>query len=116
METESPPSNQFNYRVSNYAVQQPSSLIDKLKFMVGTSKTIDQPRLLTSDDELTTFSQIVQSSANDFSSFWLQNRSRFPRLFRIVQRVNIIPATSVPSESIFSMAGFISRKQRSIVN
>jgi hypothetical protein len=47
-----------------------------------------------------------------FSQFWCANRLSFPRLVPLVYRYCIIPATSVSSESAFSIAGFIARKQR----
>ena len=88
------------------------TLTDKLKIMVGMSTNMKQSRLLTVEDELTLFTQAIQSFKGDFSSFWLQYRERFSRLYRVAQRVNIIPATSVPSESVFSISGFVARKQR----
>jgi hypothetical protein len=88
------------------------TLTDKLKIMVGMSTNMRQSRLLTIEDELTLFTQAIQSFKGNFSSFWLQYRERFSRLYRVAQRVNIIPATSVPSESVFSISGFVARKQR----
>ena len=90
-----------------------SSLTDKLKEMVGMSITARPARSLSVEDELVLFIQAVQAFKGAFSSFWLQFRGRFGRLYRIALRVNIIPATSVASESIFSIAGYITRKQRS---
>lgn len=39
-----------------------------------------------------------------------------PKLKEIVKKVNIICATSCPSESAFSIAGYIERKSRSRLN
>ena len=89
-----------------------TSITDKLKIMVGMSTDVKQIKLLTIEDELALFSHTIQSYESDFSSFWIQNPARFARLYRVAQQVNIIAATSVPSESIFSIAGIIARKQR----
>ena len=88
------------------------SLTEKLKIMVGMPTNEKSSKSITTEDEIVLFSQAVQFYKGDFSSFWLQHCERFPRLFRVAQRVNIIPATSVPSESVFSVAGYIQRKQR----
>ncbi|CAF0917002.1 unnamed protein product [Adineta steineri] len=89
------------------------SLTEKLKMMVGISTTVRTTRPPSIDDEIVLFIQAIQAFSGSFSTFWLQYRGRFTRLYRVALRVNIIPATSVPSETIFSIAGFISRKQRS---
>ncbi|CAF1488902.1 unnamed protein product [Adineta ricciae] len=89
------------------------SLTEKLKMMVGISTTVRATRPPSVEDEIILFNQAIQSYNGSFSAFWLQFRDQFPRLYRVALRVNIIPATSVPSETIFSIAGFISRKQRS---
>jgi hypothetical protein len=97
---------------SSIATQTNQTLIDKLKIMVGMPTAVKSCRSLTVEDELVLFAQIIQCFKGDFSSFWVQYRERFSRLYRVAQRVNIIPATSVPSESIFSIAGYVARKQR----
>jgi hypothetical protein len=94
------------------SVRSSQVLTDKLKIMVGMSTSTKQSRPLAIDEELVLFSQSIQSFNGDFSSFWINHRARFSRLYRVAQRINIIAATSVPSESIFSIAGFIARKQR----
>lgn len=91
-----------------------SNLLEKLRIMVGG--TPNKPSSISMDDEMTLFSQSIHSFDGDFSTFWIQNRQQFPRLFRLAQRFSIIAATSVPSESAFSIAGFINRKQRSALS
>lgn len=89
------------------------TLTDKLMTMVGMpTSTSSSDKILSIDDEIVLFCQSIQRFKGDFSSFWVQQRSRFTRLHQIAQRVNIIPATSVASESVFSIAGFVARKQR----
>ncbi|CAF3985596.1 unnamed protein product [Rotaria sp. Silwood1] len=97
---------------SSIVTKTKQTLTDKLKNMVGISTNVKLSSSLTIEHELVLFSQAIQSFESDFSSFWLQYRDRFSRLYRIALRVSIIPATSVPSESIFSVAGYVARKQR----
>jgi len=52
----------------------------------------------------------------DFSSFWKEQQKRLPLMSAVVRRINIIPASSVPCESAFSVAGYIKRKQRSALS
>ena len=44
--------------------------------------------------------------------FWRDNKSSYPLLYQVAKKYLHIPATSVPSERIFSLAGFIVRKKR----
>ena len=92
--------------------QSSETLTDKLKMMVGLSTSTKPWRPLAIEDELVLFSQSIQSFNDGFSSFWINHRARLFRLHRIAQRINIFPATSVPSESIFPIAGLIAQKQR----
>ncbi|CAF1216161.1 unnamed protein product [Adineta ricciae] len=52
-------------------------------------------------------------SQSDFAKYWLQEEKNLPKLLQFVKRYNCIPATSVPAESAFSVAGYIQRKTRS---
>lgn len=45
--------------------------------------------------------------------WWKKNQDRYPSLARVAKRLLWIPATSTPSERIFSKAGFIVKKSRS---
>ncbi|CAF1314845.1 unnamed protein product [Rotaria sordida] len=51
--------------------------------------------------------------STDFETFWNQKQHMLPILTSFVRRYSIIPATSVASESAFSVAGYVQRKQRS---
>ena len=45
--------------------------------------------------------------------WWKEYKTLFPSLFKVAQAYLHIPATSVPSERIFSLAGYIVRDRRS---
>ena len=46
-------------------------------------------------------------------TWWRVHKKLFPNLFKLVKVFLHIPATSVPSERIFSLAGYIVRARRS---
>ena len=54
----------------------------------------------------------LEKYAEDPMKFWRDNKSSFPLLYQVAKKYLHIPATSVPSERIFSLAGFIVRKKR----
>ena len=47
--------------------------------------------------------------------WWKEYKTLFPSLFKLAQAYLHIPATSVPSERIFSLAGYIVYDRRSKV-
>jgi hypothetical protein len=66
---------------------------------------------LSINEEISFFIKAVHS-AYDFQRFWITHQATLPRLTILVRRFNICPATSVASESTFSVAGYLQRKQR----
>ncbi len=48
-----------------------------------------------------------------FSEYWCTHEEQLSLMSATVRRANIIPASSVPCESTFSVAGYIRRKERS---
>ena len=46
-------------------------------------------------------------------SWWQERKAEYPYLFKAVKSMLCTPATSVPSERIFSEAGYISHAKRS---
>ncbi|CAF1506058.1 unnamed protein product [Rotaria magnacalcarata] len=67
---------------------------------------------LSFKEELCHYMSTVGSSSK-FSDYWCQLEMLLPRLSQFVKKYNCIPATSVPSESAFSIAGYLQRKARS---
>ncbi|CAF1671794.1 unnamed protein product, partial [Didymodactylos carnosus] len=72
-------------------------------------------RILSIRDELARFVSRVESDLG-FESFWKANQKDLIRLASLVRRYSAIPATSVPSESSFSIAGYLNRKSRSLLS
>ncbi|CAF2770364.1 unnamed protein product [Rotaria sp. Silwood2] len=48
-----------------------------------------------------------------FEEFWKTHQMELPCLSALVRSFNIRPVTSVPSESLFSIAAYVNQKQRS---
>ena len=76
-----------------------------------TQKQDNILRSLSIKEELSMYVSTYKQS-KDFESFWNEKQNMLPTLSLLVRRYSIIPATSVASESAFSVAGYIQRKQR----
>ncbi|CAF1298723.1 unnamed protein product [Adineta steineri] len=70
-----------------------------------------KPKAFTLKQE---FSYHISSSTSceDFQTYWNENKNRLPILSSYARRYNCVPTTSTASESAFSVAGYIDRKQR----
>ena len=78
----------------------------------NSAQAAQTPNTLTLKEELSLYLSKCKAS-NDFDTFWKENQTSMPLLASFVRRYGIIPATSVASESAFSVAGYVNRKQRS---
>ena len=69
------------------------------------------------DIEVNSYKSIKLSSEQKISThlitWWKERKGQFPCLFQAVKALLSTPATSVPSERIFSEAGYIARARRS---
>ena len=96
-----------------------SNPFDKLAMLCGytTSFPTSQvaQRSMTLDEEISAYVEAARS-ASSFREFWISHEKSLPRLSRLTRRTNIIPATSVASEALFSTASFINRKQRAALS
>ena len=67
--------------------------------------------------ELKTYKSVKLSATQkeniNVLTWWKENQKHYPHLFKLVRSYLHIPATSVPSERIFSLAGYICRDRRS---
>ncbi|CAF1391925.1 unnamed protein product [Rotaria sp. Silwood1] len=80
--------------------------------LAGINTNQTNVRSMSADVEISLFSNAIKTKQT-FKEFWSTNGHSFPRLAALVHRYCIVPATSVASESAFSISGFIARKQRS---
>ena len=67
---------------------------------------------MTLDEEISNYIKAAKY-ADDFQQFWISHDQELPRLSSLVRQTNVIPATSISSEALFSVASFLQRKQRS---
>ncbi|CAF4960902.1 unnamed protein product, partial [Rotaria sp. Silwood1] len=77
-----------------------------------TSNSTRTVKPLSLKEEFSMYMSTYKQST-DFETFWNQKQYMLPILTSFVRRYSIIPATSVASESAFSVAGYVQRKQRS---
>jgi hypothetical protein len=80
--------------------------------LAGIDTNQSSVRPMSADVEVSLFTNSIKTKQS-FKQFWSTHRHSFPRLVTLVHRYCIVPATSVASESAFSISGFIARKQRS---
>lgn len=71
----------------------------------------DSPDSLASE-AASYFAEVPVKRSTDPLDWWRINSSRFPRLAPLARRYLCIPATSVPSERVFSFAGIVVDKRR----
>lgn len=78
--------------------------------------------IMSIQDELTVYRSLANREFTDIiegakmpdpNKFWEVNGQRLKQLNKLARKFLISPATSVPSESAFSCASYIARKQRS---
>ena len=79
---------------------------------LGSGVTLASPRRVpTIEQELAKLSSIPKDDYT-FDSFWQENGKGLPKLAGIARKYLSICATSVPSESAFSVSNYILRKNR----
>jgi hypothetical protein len=62
-------------------------------------------------DELTLYLE-QNSVATDALPYWRINRKKFPKMSQLAKKILAIPATSTPSERVFSTCGVILTDRR----
>lgn len=94
-------------------------LLNSLEKLCGLSKNDsringkNQKRTLSIKDEISQYNLLVNEESNDFENFWDEKKELLPKLLKLVKKYSIIPGSSIASESAFSIANFIQRKERS---
>ena len=56
---------------------------------------------------------LAEKQNTNVLNWWKENKKSYPNLFKLAKTFLHIPATSVPSERIFSLAGYIVCDRRS---
>lgn len=74
--------------------------------------TMLSTKAFTVQEEIGCYVSSIQKTCS-FATFWTENQVKLPLMAAVVRHISNVPATSVPSESSFSVAGYIARKQRS---
>lgn len=82
-----------------------------LNFAGFVNNDSSNTKKLTYSDELIAY--LASEKTKSFKAFWNEHKNEWPILADFIRKLNIMTATSVPSESSFSIAGYAERKQRS---
>ena len=70
-------------------------------------------RPYTIKEEISKYKAAILGNNKSICEFWNKNQFSFPILASAVRKYCIIPAASIPSESRFSTANYVARKERS---
>ena len=65
------------------------------------------------EEEFAFYMTSRKENALDVCTYWRNNHFRLPQLATVVRKYSIIAAASTPSESRFSTANYVARKERS---
>ncbi|CAF3607092.1 unnamed protein product [Rotaria socialis] len=104
-------------RTQNSTTSQEKSTLDEFFRMcempsASNITTNSIKKQLSFKEELCHYMSTAGSSSK-FSEYWCQHELLLPQLSQFVKRYNCISATSVPSESAFSIGVYLRRKARS---
>jgi hypothetical protein len=91
---------------------------EQVKLFRAKCGIVELPQVKTKSRTLSLKQEIAKFDSIDkseycFSSFWWKHQQLLPLLSQMARRYGSIPASSVPSESSFSVAGYAARKNRS---
>ena len=78
----------------------------------ATTEANAAKKILTIKDELNFFTNAMRNNKLDLCTFYHTNHPNIPILSDLARKFCISPATNVPSESKFIVAGYLNRKQR----
>jgi hypothetical protein len=84
---------------------------------ISGRRLLKKNKALSLNEELVSYSSSIKIDTNgkklNFDTFWRNESNSYPRIAKFACYANVTTATSVPSESSFSVAGHILRKERS---
>ncbi|XP_052792222.1 E3 SUMO-protein ligase ZBED1-like [Mya arenaria] len=81
----------------------------RLEFMVTAPES-------SVEDDLQLYLAEKMDDATPALEWWRRNENRFPKVVQVARSVLAVPATSVPSERVFSSAGLVLNKLRNRLN
>jgi hypothetical protein len=85
----------------------------------GVAQTITNSKatgkVLTIKEELALYIS-MKSQYSDLTVFWRENEQKLPKLSSLMRKDCMIQASSVASESAFSIANYVKRKERSALS
>jgi hypothetical protein len=99
----------INYCNQSFSTSEDTNIKDKTTLM----HSIYKKRKISDDEEVERYFEFALEDSNiDLIYWWASHKPSFPHLFRMAFDILNIPATSVPSEQIFSKAGDVITKKR----
>jgi hypothetical protein len=101
---------------TNEEASEPANKKRKTVFQFIKEQQLEKPDNSLSNVcsvEIDSYFREAVTETIDSIKWWQQNKFKYPNLYRLVKRYVCIPATSCPSERIFSKAGEIICKKRS---
>ena len=103
--------------------KRPRQEASALDFLLGkpgdeTAATYAVDAMTTCKQEFTDYVrlQYIAGNESDPCQFWARNADRFPSVAKLARKYLAIPATSVPSERVFSAAGNIVTARRNCLS
>ena len=94
------------------------STAERLKLFRLKCEIVEEPSIPNNQKPLTLNQEIAKFESFDknghsFTTFWRKYGNPLSALSKMARRYGAVPASSVPSEGAFSIAGHIARKARS---
>ena len=102
------------FRPETPPISSQSSMDDDFMLAVFGNSQMSQDQVVMSEIDIY-LEEKVEGSQVDPIEWWRTYESRFPNLSRMARDYLAIPATSVPSERCFSIAGSVLTKRRSVM-
>ena len=95
---------------ASQATTQKKSALEILLGDISSKSSVHTP-----EGELESFVKEAQGSDTNPLVWWKANQGRYPHLVKLAKQLLCIPATSVPSERVFSVSGTITSAKRNCI-
>lgn len=107
----------FNINLDDATTKQQdnsSSTPTLISSLLAKYSKSSKPAATSLEDEINRFANVINAEEN-IMNFWRNNEKEFPKLSKIAKVLLSIPMTSAKSESAFSTAGSLIRKDRASI-